>query len=526
MARLKSQQRDLEIDNYDIQAVTLAGLCHDLGHGPFSHVFDNEFLPKVLHSSQTSSWSHEEMSGKLFERAFDLVSQELPEHIVENLERRDIQRIKDMINGDIPRQGTLGFDKAWLFDIIANKKTSVDVDKLDYISRDSYYTGVKHDYDNQALLQNIRVIDGEICFRQSMARSFHDLFLTRAKLHQSVYSHPKGKAIEYMVVDALIEANHDLKISDLILDPDDFLTLNDSVLEQIENPRFGSQVQSPSMDKAREIMKRLRHREIYHFVHEEQIPASMNEMLKAVTEDDILAYHSPDGLCDLQRKDVIVQNHKIDFAMKNKNPLDHIWYYRDNVSVENSRSKKFHISPKQLSSFYDHPVVDRRVRVFCRDRNERKVEALRKALCRWADDNLRSHHLRGGERRVGTSSSPLPSQNGGWTDKISPYGEEKGVVGEIVEDHMSNGSDGGGGGGGHARTPMKKGTSAQARRQDGGSLSSMNGTDKYSNNLVVSEGDPHRLTPKTIRKRRLSGRAGSESGSQPSSAAKKTLNEF
>ena len=46
--RIQRAQRDLGIDNQDVKRIALAGLCHDLGHAPFSHVFDNEFLPKVL----------------------------------------------------------------------------------------------------------------------------------------------------------------------------------------------------------------------------------------------------------------------------------------------------------------------------------------------------------------------------------------------------------------------------------------------------------------------------------------------
>lgn len=42
-------QPGLKITDRDVRCVEVAGLCHDLGHGPFSHVWDNEFIPRALY---------------------------------------------------------------------------------------------------------------------------------------------------------------------------------------------------------------------------------------------------------------------------------------------------------------------------------------------------------------------------------------------------------------------------------------------------------------------------------------------
>eukprot|EP00884_Botryococcus_braunii_P015570 jgi/Botrbrau1/2697/Bobra.0203s0040.1 len=72
-------------------ALTLAGMCHDLGHGPFSHLFERSFLPAV----NVRGWSHEDMSVKLFEYIVDDGVLERHKEVDETV----IQQVKDMIVG-------------------------------------------------------------------------------------------------------------------------------------------------------------------------------------------------------------------------------------------------------------------------------------------------------------------------------------------------------------------------------------------------------------------------------------------
>ncbi|KAI5436966.1 hypothetical protein KIW84_023189, partial [Lathyrus oleraceus] len=64
----KYQGPELGIEKFDVLAVKLAGLLHDVGHGPFSHTFERGFLPLVLNGS---TWSHEEMSEKMIDYIVD-----------------------------------------------------------------------------------------------------------------------------------------------------------------------------------------------------------------------------------------------------------------------------------------------------------------------------------------------------------------------------------------------------------------------------------------------------------------------
>ena len=174
-------------------------MCHDLGHGPFSHVFDSEFLPRRFGSSyDPDAWSHEGMGADMLEylidaNHLDLTAQGAPEDLL-----RRVQSLITSGHGRLSSQGAPGPAKGYLKEIVANARNSVDVDKFDYIARDCQNCGLKNSADFTRLQLYMKVIDDEICFKASEVLNLYELFHTRASLHQRVYTHKKAKAIEYM----------------------------------------------------------------------------------------------------------------------------------------------------------------------------------------------------------------------------------------------------------------------------------------------------------------------------------------
>lgn len=208
----KYQGLELGIDNFDIQTVKLAGLLHDVGHGPFSHLFQSEFLPLVMNGTE---WSHEQMSTKMVDHIVD------KHHI--DVDSEMMRKVKEMIlasSGSAPKNDA--GEKRFLYDIVANGRNGVDVDKFDYIVRDSRACGLGCSFEFQRLMQTMRVMGDEICYRAKEYLTVHKLFATRADLYRTVYVHPKVKAIELMIVDALVEANDYLQISSFIEDPSEY----------------------------------------------------------------------------------------------------------------------------------------------------------------------------------------------------------------------------------------------------------------------------------------------------------------
>ncbi|CAI8582935.1 unnamed protein product [Vicia faba] len=291
------QGMELGIDRFDMQTVKLTGLLHDVGHGPFSHLFEREFLPQV---NSGSHWSHEQMS-------VNMVDYIVEEHNID-IESQMLRRVKGMIltssEFSLPRSSS---EKSFMYDIVANGRNRIDVDKCDYIARDCRACGLGCNFEFQRLTETMRVLDKEICYRAKDYLTIHKLFATRADLYRTVYTHPKVKAMELMVVNALVKENDFLQISDTIQDPAEYWKLDDSIIKTIETSPL------EELKEARELIMRIRRRNLYQFCNEYAVPRDIMDNVKKVTPQDIVCSQKNGGVM-LKEEDVAPELKKKEFA--------------------------------------------------------------------------------------------------------------------------------------------------------------------------------------------------------------------
>ncbi|TKY69852.1 Deoxynucleoside triphosphate triphosphohydrolase SAMHD1-like [Spatholobus suberectus] len=332
----KYQGPELGIEHSDVLTVKLAGLLHDVGHGPFSHTFEHGFLPLVLNGS---TWSHEEMSVTMIDHIVD-------QHNID-MDSELLKKVKEMItsSSDHPSQR----EKRFLFDIVANGRNGIDVDKFDYIVRDSRACGLGCNFQPERLTETMQVMDDEICYRAKDYLTIHKLFATRADLHRTVYTHPKVKAIELMVIDALVKANPFLHIASSIRQPSDFWKLDDSILKTIESSS------QQELKESRDLIQRIRRRDLYQFCNEFSVPKERLDHFKSITPQDIVCSQTNIGVT-LKEEDVAVNNVKIDLTRGRENPLGRIKFFKDYESKE-----KFSITDDRIShllpAFYEDIIV-------------------------------------------------------------------------------------------------------------------------------------------------------------------------
>ena len=204
----------LNITDDDILCLEIAGLCHDLGHGPYSHLFEDYFLKGNPNIDNIINKSHEIRSVNLLKYIIDKYNILITDE--------QYNKIKKMI---IPEE-----TDNFIYQIISNKKSGIDVDKMDYIIRDTYKTGFKFSIDINRIIKNCRIINDNLCFNIKEAYNINELFITRFRLHKQLYHNSKVKAIEFIICDILKKMDDYLKITNNLDDHEFFCKLDDNII--------------------------------------------------------------------------------------------------------------------------------------------------------------------------------------------------------------------------------------------------------------------------------------------------------
>lgn len=213
LENLKHNQPEIikELGDEKMEWICLAGLLHDIGHGPFSHLFD-DYLQK-LEGIEIPWFSHEK-------RALDIIAIMNKKY---KIMRDDaIEFIKSMID-----PSSVG--GKWYSYLIHNPESGVDVDKMDYLVRDNQQFGLCMSVDVMRIIKNCRVIDDTLCFRDKVQDELWNLFLIRHRLHSTIYRHPRIRKFEKEMNNVLLmlETEEDFRVNMTYKDIDSFLKWTD-----------------------------------------------------------------------------------------------------------------------------------------------------------------------------------------------------------------------------------------------------------------------------------------------------------
>jgi uncharacterized protein len=206
------------LDNEDkVQKLRLAALLHDIGHGPFSHLFE-----EVLELRRGSS--HEDV-GK---------------QIISKSEISDILKKYGYNPYDICDL-SFGESKIKFFNEIIAGGLSADL--MDYLSRDGLFTGVEYGkIDYHRLISSFEVVsNGHLAINRSALYSFESMLISRYEMFKAVYFHKTVRSAEVMLLNSMALADEHLNLTDTSMN--NYLNLTDEViLERLCSLKNGNKI--------------------------------------------------------------------------------------------------------------------------------------------------------------------------------------------------------------------------------------------------------------------------------------------
>jgi len=193
----------------------LAGLLHDIGHHPYSHAFES--VLRATYEDDEDTYHHESITTKILEST----------EIADIIEAHgfSVENVSNLIKGQYTEEPDFQFLNALI-------SSELDIDRLDYLVRDSYYCGVPYGHiDIDRLIFAIESIDNRIIISSKGLQSAEMYVLARFYMYTSVYFHKTTRAFDIMLGSVFNKDILDEKISQIdVTDPDQFKHYDDQWL--------------------------------------------------------------------------------------------------------------------------------------------------------------------------------------------------------------------------------------------------------------------------------------------------------
>jgi deoxynucleoside triphosphate triphosphohydrolase SAMHD1 len=344
-----------ELDEYVVELCKIAALCHDVGHGGFSHLFDDIILPEMGLADSPYA-THEKRSEFILESI--IKSHPILSSVVHDDE---ISFMKSIIN---PSHEHTGF----LYQIVSNTLNGLDVDKYDYITRDSVMLYGHPIIDCTRLVKHVRVVDNNITYPEGASIDIVRLFQSRHTMHRQVYGHKAVISIQYLLIELFKELDPILQLSQSIYNIDKFCEIDDNYILQapkliahcigLHNEDFNARSK-----RALELLKRIDTHRLYHFIT--SYITQSKEDIKNIIISNPLVFPDADK--------IVVHQSKVGYVSGNKtNPLDDVYVYKTkNVKLTRrlraSKKDKSDITAIMPASYQEYVTL-----VFYKDKSDIK----------------------------------------------------------------------------------------------------------------------------------------------------------
>ena len=296
----------INLEARDKKTIRMAALLHDVGHTPFSHS-----LEKILGES------HEKYSKNLIENHFA--------DIIEKV-GVDPKEVSELIDG---------YSKKNYLSKIINGQ--LDVDRMDYLLRDSHYAGVSYGkFDLGRIIDQSAIVDNQFVILEGGYEAIEQFIFARDQMYKQVYFH-KTKMVFELMLEKCGELLKDQNKFDYVRLED--LKSSDTIKEFIEQDDrwFLNQVFDSDLPRVRQIATLIKKRKPYLEIYSPVL--IRNEELKDVNARlEILERELKEDLedLDISRHEFLIENHTREaYAVDDYDSSGIPIYYKNNKFIEN-----------------------------------------------------------------------------------------------------------------------------------------------------------------------------------------------
>ncbi len=236
----------------DIEILRLSGLLHDIGHGPFSHLFEEIIQEKKI--------SHEDFGREI------ILKSEIGDSLSKN--GFDKKLITKVAFGDSKFQ--------YMNEIVSG---ALSADMMDYLLRDGYFTGAEHaKIDHKRITQSLDVHKKKLALERSALYSFESMMHSRYQMFKAVYFHKTVRSAEVMLLEALRLSDDEFGFTNFNVN--EFVNLTD---EYVLSTLISSK--SSKLKRARQLAQDYQNRKLLKCVFERILTGRIN--LKKTRTDEL-----------------------------------------------------------------------------------------------------------------------------------------------------------------------------------------------------------------------------------------------
>lgn len=299
----------LGISDEDLKILRYAALLHDIGHGPFSHVFE-----AILKKVNKSPISHERITQRLIQES-DILS------ILGDTSDQVIEMFSE--NND-----------SIIYQILSS---NLDADKIDYLRRDGFHIGVAYGtFDLERILHTLGTVESGgkrfLCTLWKGADALDNFRLSRYLMHIQVYQHHTSLIAQRMLVRSVEVAYRDDAIEKSYFDVDSAEFLNKFI--ELDDARLISLLSTSSSQKVNDFAQRIETRNLF----KRGFDVPMDQVEDPILRANLFKEHSQEKIREIETAIAEIGGVDPDYIIVNTTKIENVLFKSSYAQIMNDKT--------------------------------------------------------------------------------------------------------------------------------------------------------------------------------------------